>query len=300
MSVQPPRPRLPPLNALRAFEAAARHESFLRAAEELGVTAGAVAQQVKALEAWLRYPLFIRLSQGLRLTERGRAVLPALGGAFDALGLAVQEMRAASLRQEIRIAALPCLAQLWLAPRLARLRAAFPGLQVSVTAQEQPPNMRREPFELALFYLDSPVPGTEAVVLADDTLFPVCSPALLQAQPLDEPRDLARHVLLHDTAWADDWPAWLGAAGVAGIDPARGPAFSLYSLALQAAIEGGGVLIGRATLVEDPIRRGLLAAPLGLCLPAATRLTLLVPERLRHAPPMPELMAWMRAEAAGG
>ena len=122
MPIEPPRPRLPPLNALRAFEAAARHESFTAAAQELGVTPAAIAQQVKSLEAWMRRPLFVRLSQGLRLTPAARQALPAFMRAFDDLGSATQGLRRAASPEELRIAALPSVAQLWLQPRLRGLR----------------------------------------------------------------------------------------------------------------------------------------------------------------------------------
>src|SRR5262245_56225347 len=126
MAVDPPRPRMPPLNALRAFEAAARHESFAKAADELGVTPAAISHQVKALEEWLGAALFVRHAQGLYLTDAGRAAMPAFSAAFEAMGLAVQELRVHAPRPQITIAALPSIAQLWLAPKLPALRRAFP------------------------------------------------------------------------------------------------------------------------------------------------------------------------------
>jgi LysR family transcriptional regulator, glycine cleavage system transcriptional activator len=162
---------MPSLKALRAFEAAARHESFLKAADELGVTAGAVAQQVRHLEAWIGRPLFQRHAHGIRLTREASLVLDQLGEAFDALGSAVQTMRTINLPHEVRIAALPSVAQLWLAPRLPRLKREFSDLEVSVSALETPPNFNRDLFDLTIFYIADAPRHARAVTLSDDTLF---------------------------------------------------------------------------------------------------------------------------------
>src|ERR687897_17959 len=146
MSLNALRPQLPSLKSLRAFEAAARHESFLKAAEELGVTAGAIAQQVRQLEGWVGRALFPRHAHGVKLTREASLVLGKLGEAFDALGSAVQLMRTINLPREVRIAALPSVAQLWLAPRLPRLKREFSDLEVSVSALETPPNFNRDLF----------------------------------------------------------------------------------------------------------------------------------------------------------
>ena len=153
MAVNPPRPLFPSLNALRAFEAAARHESFIGAAAELGVTPAAVAQQIKKLEEWAGRPLFRRLARGLRLTADARAVLPHFSEAFDKLGSAVHVLKASTRPTEIQIAALPSIAQLWLSPRLGLLRRAFPKLEISVVAMEEPPDFSRELFDVGLFFL---------------------------------------------------------------------------------------------------------------------------------------------------
>jgi len=284
MPLAPPRPRLPPHTAVRAFEAAARHGSFVRAAEELFVSPAAVAQQIKALEAWAGAALFERHPQGVRLTPHGRRALPALSAAIDALGLAVQALRplpgalrAAPARGgTLHIAALPALAQLWLAPRLPAFKRALGGARVSVSALEQPPNFRREPFDLGLFYLgpgEAPPAGTQALRLASDRLLPVCSPKVAarpgRARPLADLHDhLARHGGLHDAVWLDDWPRWLRAADPA-LPPQQaealtaGPQFSLYSLALQAALDGEGLLMGREALLAPLLHAGRLAAPWG-------------------------------------
>lgn len=270
MALDPPRPAGPPLNALRAFEAAARHESFQAAAAELLVTPGAIAQQVKALEAWAGCALFERRANGVRLTPRGQALTPRLTEAFDLLGLAAQDLRRAAAPAACRIAALPCVAQLWLSPLLPALRAGFPALDLSVAALETPPNLLREPYDLALFFDMPPREGVSLVSLAEGGCAPVCAPAL--AERLKRPADLAGLTLLHDSAWRGHWPAWLRAAGAAGLDGARGPVFSLYSLAVEEAKNGAGALIGRAPLIDRALREGALVRPFDLAIETGARL----------------------------
>ena len=263
MSVAPPRPKGPPLNALRAFEAAARLSSFSQAANELCVTPGAIAQQVKSLEDWAGAPLFDRHAQGVRLTPLGRAVAPGLGDTFDKLAETAHLLRRIAAPYEIRIATLPSIAQLWLSPRLPAIRRASPGLSISVTAMERPPNLMREPFDLAIFFETGPVArqseATETQILAPDSLFPVCAPEI--AARLVTPRNLNRETLLHDVTWRDDWAIWLAAERLSGIAATSGPAYSLYSLALEEAIHGAGVLIGHAPLVAPALASGALVAP---------------------------------------
>ena len=235
MSLNAPRPQLPSLKALRAFEAAARHESFLKAAEELGVTAGAIAQQVRQLEAWVGRPLFLRHAHGVRLTREASLVLGKLGEAFDALGSAVQLMRTINLPKEVRIAALPSVAQLWLAPRLPRLKREFSDLEISISALEKPPNFRRELYDLAIFYIVGDPPDHAA---CDDAVrghtFPGVRAQLITSDPpLESPADLAQHTLLHDDSWREDWRRWLAARARGMCPPTRGPLFSLFSLAFK-------------------------------------------------------------------
>lgn len=269
---------MPPLNALRAFEAAARHESFAKAADELGVTPAAISHQVKSLEAWLGCPLFVRHAQGLQLTDSARSAMGALSAAFDVLGLAVQDLRVMAPRAQITIAALPSVAQLWLAPKLPALRAAFPGAQPSVHALEVPPNFRRESFDLAIFFVREAPRGVQSFKICDDLIFPVCTPGI--AATLRSPEDLACHPLLWDTSWAGDWACWLSAAGIPGIDVKQGPAFSLYSLAVQAALEGAGILMAHEALTLAPVASGALVAPFPMRAPTGLSLEVLAPDRL--------------------
>lgn len=293
MPVRPPRPPLPPLNALRAFEAAARLASFSRAAEEIGVTQGAIAQQIRHLEAFLGLTLFRRLPQGVALTEAAQEARPRLSAAFDALALTVQELKASHAGRALAIAALPCLAQLWLSPRLPALQQAFPGLPISITAMEEPPAGRHDSFDLTLFYLATP--PADALALGEDSLFPVCAPAL--AHNLETPADLARQTLLHDAVWRGDWARWLRHAGAGGIDAGRGPSYSLYALALDAALGGAGILIGRRSLVAPYLADRRLVQPFAVELPSGDRLTILSPAAGKPHPRRAELVAWLETSA---
>jgi len=269
------RPSPPSLNALRAFEAAARHGGYVGAAKELHVTPAAIGTQVKGLEAWLGRPLFHRLANGLVLTPEGRDVLPSLSAAFDALNGAVRAMRAVGRPRSLTIAALPCIAQLWLAPRLPALQAAF-DLDVTILTRDEQPDYARDLVDLGLYVGDAAPAGCTSVVLARDDLFPVCTPAL--AAGLRHPGDLAGATLLHDSVWRADWPRWLAAHGAGALRPAREAAFSLYSLALDAALAGSGVLIGHRALVAGALGRGRLVAPFGDRAVAGPPLRLIVPE----------------------
>ncbi|MFC5422513.1 LysR substrate-binding domain-containing protein [Bosea eneae] len=291
MPVRPPRPHLPPLNALRAFEAAARLGSFSKAAEEIGVTQGAIAQQIRHLEAFLGLTLFRRLPQGVALTEAAQEARPRLSAAFDALAVTVQDLKASHAGRALTIAALPCIAQLWLSPRLPALQQAFPGLAISISAMEDPPTGRHESFDLALFYLAAP--PADALALGEDSLFPVCTPAL--AGKLRTPADLAAQTLLHDAVWRSDWARWLRLAGASGIDAGRGPSYSLYALALDAALGGAGILIGRRSLVAPYLAKGRLVRPFTEELPTGDRLSLLFPQAGKPHPRRAELIAWLEA-----
>ncbi|MFT4151475.1 MAG: LysR family transcriptional regulator [Paracoccaceae bacterium] len=266
MAVSPPVPRSLPLTALRAFEAAARLGGFAPAAEELGVTPGAVTAQIKALEADLGAPLFERHARGVRLTALGRSAAPGFTQAFDALAEAAGVLRSGAAPQVVHIATLPAIAQLYLSPRLPALRAAAPEIAVSITALEAPPNLKRAPYDLNLF------PSDTGRLVAGDEIFPVCSPAL--AARLHAPADLSAVPCLSDTSWQGDWDMWLDhAAPGQGIVP-RGPVYSLYALAVEEAVNGSGVLIGHAPLVAGHLSRGALVAPFALRVPLARGLRL--------------------------
>jgi LysR family glycine cleavage system transcriptional activator len=252
MPVAPPPAHRLPLNALRAFEAAARTGAFTLAATELGVSPGAVTAHVKALEAMLGATLFERQAKGVRLTALGAAAAQGFTEAFDALARAEADLRGLAAPQEVHIATLPAIAQLWLSPRLPALRAAAPEIVVSITAMEAPPNLKRSTHDLSLF------PAREGGrLVARDELFPVCAPAL--AARLARVSDLRDVPCLSDSAWGEDWDIWLHAVGEAV--PVRGPVFSLYALAVEEAVNGAGVLMGHGPLVAGHLERGALVCP---------------------------------------
>jgi len=259
MAVGPRRPKGPHLNALRAFEAAARLKSFSAAADELSVTPGAVTQHIKTLEAWIETELFIRDARGVRLTSMAEEILPGFTLAFDQIGSAVQSLRDRATPQKIRVAALPSIAQLWLAPRLGLLRQHVPELSVSVVAMETAPNLVREPFDITIFYSSAPI-GPMEICIMKDKIFPVCAPSI--AARISSPADLNKETLLHDGAWAEDWDVWLKTYAESDHVARSGTTHSLYSIALEEARHGGGVLIGHEALVQGLLDSGDLVRPL--------------------------------------
>ncbi|MBI1494392.1 LysR family transcriptional regulator [Rhodobacteraceae bacterium MYP1-1] len=232
--------------------------SFTAAADELSVTPGAVTQHIKTLEAWAETQLFIRNARGVKLTLLAEELLPGFTQAFDQLGFSVHALRNKATPQKIKVAALPAIAQLWLAPRLGLLREVAPEIPVSVVAQNTPPNLAREPFDMTLFFLSDP-PGKDEVKIAGDRIFPVCAPPI--AERLHSISDLAQETLLHEGAWADDWDIWLRHQPDSDQIRRTGTTHSLYSIALEEARHGGGVLIADESLVETMLERGHLVRP---------------------------------------
>lgn len=258
MSISPPRLKGPPLNALRAFEAAARLGGFIPAADELCVTPGAIAQHIKSVELWAGVPLFERHPNGVILTQQGEKILPLFSQAFDTLGLAIQSLRSQTSPQMIRIAALPSIAQLWLSSRLPYIRNKFPDMEISVTALENPPNLNREPYDLSIFFND-PKDEHKSEFVAQDIIYPVCSPTI--ARRLSTPSDLALVPCIQDATWSDDWKQWIAASYPDADIKIQGPVFSLYALALEEVINGAGVLMGHLSLIQDHLNSGRLVAP---------------------------------------
>lgn len=261
--ISPPRPKGPPLNALRAFEASARLGGFAAASEELSVTPGAVAQHIKALEAWAGEKLFERRSQGVELTALGQNVLGDFSAAFDQLGDAVQALRAHTASRHIRIATLPSIAQLWLSSRLPALRLAVPDVTFSITAMENAPNLRREPYDLSIFMQDVPAPAKKSrpspVLLGEDVIFPVCAPEI--SARLQRPEDMDAEIFLHDVSWDRDWALWMAKADMPGDLDISGPIYSLYSLAVEEAKNGAGLLMGHQALIQPLLDSGVLVEP---------------------------------------
>lgn len=258
--------KLPPLNSLRAFEAAARHLSFTKAAEELHVTPAAVSHQIKALEDYCGAALFRRMTRALMLTEVGRAALPHLSDGFDKLAQGAALLAPAAPSRVLTVSVSPSFCAKWLVPRLDRFRAAEPGIDIRIDATDVMADFVSGGVDLALRYGQGDYPGLVSERLMSEAVFPVLSPSLLARQPLATPADLRHHTLLH-VFWkmADDkapsWRMWLKAAGVDGLDAERGPRFNMDNLAVQAAIEGQGVALANGAIVAADLAAGRLVRP---------------------------------------
>lgn len=291
MNIAPPRPKGPPLNAMRAFEAAARLGSFVAAAEELHVTPGAVSQHVKTLEGWAGVALFRRNAQGVELSSAGRHLVNDFIDAFDAIATATDALRNLRPLAEIHIAALPSVAQLWLPSKLGRIREKFPQLRFSVTALENPPSLSRELFDLSLFF-SAADEMEDHVVLARDEIVPVCAPEM--ATRLGSSAQLSTATLLHDQTWVDDWHLWSDISGIHLDDPGSGPRYSLYSLAVEEAKSGAGVLIGHLCLIDNALAVGDLVPIHDQVHATGRSLTLGLPHPARRRPEIDEVAECLR------
>ena len=263
--------RLPPLNALVVFEAAARHLSFTRASDELHVTQAAVSHQIKSLEDFLGVALFHRLGrgQGLVLTEAGREYYPAVTSALEAVRVSTDLVRGVKPKRVLNIATLDSFGSRWLLPRLGGFMRAHPDADVRITAAApEEEALRHGVADIELRYGTGGWPDLDAVRFMTESIFPVCSPRLLHGtHPLWSATDLRHHTLLHDvmtTGWRD----WLAAAGVTDVDSERGPGFNHSNLVIQAAEMGEGVALGRGALVLDALKSGTLVRPFPLSLPS--------------------------------
>jgi LysR family transcriptional regulator, glycine cleavage system transcriptional activator len=257
--------RLPPLNAIRAFEAVARNTSFTRAAHELSVTQGAVSRHVGALERWLGAKLFTRTQRGIELTTKGAAYFRTLKGAFDQIDHATRQLQHSPVENLLRLKLPPTFAIRWLVPRLARFHALHPLIDVQITTSHETADFDREDVDACIHSDRAVPPGPGYRRLFGEVLLPVCSPGWLKHNArLKQPGDLARHVLLCSLHRPADWPVWLAAAGVPQIDGNSGLKFENAALAYQAAIDELGVMIAQRALVEDDLRAGRLVTPLPL------------------------------------
>jgi LysR family glycine cleavage system transcriptional activator len=289
--------RLPPLNALRVFEAAARHLSFTRAAEELNVTQAAVSHQIKGLEARLGLKLFHRLNRALLLTDQGQAYFPPVRDALDTLAQATERLGATDTAGRLTVSTLVSFAANWLVPRLGRYRALHPEIDVRITTSDFLVEFAREDVDLAIRYGGGDWRGLDAARLMTEEVFPVCSPGLLdRGPPLRDPSDLRHYTLLHDEM-REDWRMWLMAAGATDIDATRGPSFSNSNLVVQAAIAGEGVALGRSVLVADDLDAGRLVRPFEMSLPGEFAYYVVCPEATAGRPKIEAFRDWLLDEA---
>jgi LysR family glycine cleavage system transcriptional activator len=292
--------RLPPLNALRAFEASARHLSFTRAADELAVTPGAVSQQVKLLEDTVGVPLFHRQARGLKLTEAGLAALPSLRDGFDRLDAAVRLMTHGRRSGRLAVSVAPSFASKWLVPRLDRFQAAHPDIDVYVHADMDVVDFATDDVDLAIRYGRGDYGDLETELLMRERIVPVCAPQLLTGTPpLKAIDDLALHTLLHDDGNDHEiatWAMWLRAAG-STVDGTRGPRFNQSSLVIEAAVAGRGVALAKFALAEADLEAARLVIPFDLTSPTDFSYWLVHPAAKAALPEVEAFKGWVRAEA---
>jgi LysR family glycine cleavage system transcriptional activator len=291
------RRRLPPLAALRAFEAAARHQSFRVAADELAVTATAISHQIRQLEQRLGVTLFERQARGVALTAEGRQLFPALREGFDLMADALAPLLRPKRRRIVTLSATPAFAARLLVPRLADFQAGHRAFDLRLHASTRPVDFATQQIDAAIRYGKGPYRGLHHEPLLHARFAPVCSPAL----KLQAPADLARHPLLHyqwQPAFRDppDWAAWRRAAGLRRLDVARGTTFSDETHAIEAAIAGQGVALLDTALVADELGRGILVAPFGPVLDGLDHL-FVHPAATEHDPAVAALRAWLRSLA---
>ncbi|MCZ8405286.1 transcriptional regulator GcvA [Achromobacter xylosoxidans] len=286
--------RLPPLGALRAFEAAARHLSFTRAAMELCVTQAAISHQVRQLEQWLGRPLFERRGHVLALTRKGETYLDELSLAFDRMAAATERVRE---RRDgpLRITVLPSFASRWLLPRLPAFRERHPEIEFRVSSATRLWEGNDE-FDLGIRSGLGRWPGLKADLIAREYLSPVCHPDLAQGPPaLTEPADLAKVMLLHDEPRAA-WRLWCELAGVS-LDLEQGVQFSDAALVLQAAADGAGVALGRLLLAVDDLRAGRLVQLFDTVLANDYSYWLVYPRAALQRPQAMAFRNWLLQEA---
>ena len=290
---------LPPLNALRAFEAAARHLSFTRAADELAVTQAAISHQIRGLEDRLGVVLFRRAPRKLSLTDAGRELLSPIREAFDGIEAAVARARRDDGAGPLTVSVVPSFASKWLVPRLGRFRLRYPDIDIRISAEARLTRFD-EGVDVAIRAGRGQWPGLVVERFLTEELFPVCSPLLLAGPvPLVQPVDLGRHNLLHDD-FETDWRMWLDAAGVEGVDWRRGTRFSESALVIQAAIEGQGVALARSALAAEDLKAGRLVRPFKIDLSSDYAYWIVCPPSHRDRAKVKALRDWLKSEADGG
>jgi LysR family transcriptional regulator, glycine cleavage system transcriptional activator len=309
--------RLPPLNALRVFEAAARHLSFKEAAQELSITQAAVSHQIKSLEEYLGVELFRRAGRGVQLTEAARACLPRLREGFDALAAAVETIRERAEEAELLITAPPVFTARWLMPRLADFSRREPKIELRVFASSKMVDagaldsptlvsaldLREESSGVEIHLGAGNYPGYRADRLFGVSMTVVANPELVKGDPpIRAPADLAHHVLLHDDAMdtvtgGDAWRRWLENAGaVERVDASRGPRFSSNILSLEAASQKLGVALALRPLVDADLASGRLCAPFDVEMRPPSAYYLVCPEVIADRPAVAAFRAWLLSQ----
>lgn len=293
--------RLPPLNALRAFEAAARHLSFTKAADELNVTQGAVSHQVQGLEERLGVELFHRFNRRLALTDAGRAYLPAIGEAFDRIALATRQLGEKQDSGPLTVTVLPSFAAKWLLPRLPRFRQRHPEIEILLSANPRTVDLQRDEADVAIRFGRGEYPGLAKTELMGDAMFPVCAPTLpTPERPLDKPQDVLQHTLLHDELGnlegGVNWEQWARLMNLTEGDWKRGPFYSDSSFVVLAAIAGQGVALARQALAIDDLAAGRLVRPFSKSVPVTIKYWVVTTTGKANWPKVQRFRDWLVEE----
>ena len=291
--------RFPPLSALRPFEAAARLESFSRAAEELHITHGAISHQVRALEEHLGTSLFARQGKRVVLTAAGRAFAERVRGALEEIAQAAEAARTRH-QSRLSVSVLPSFASRWLMPRLIGFMEAHPGIEVSVNASTVLVDFAADDVDIAVRFGQGPWPPLACERFLDDEYFPVASPKMPRGKSLKTPADLLQPGIRIIREDRDYWPLWFKAAGVTIEDRIRGPLFNDSTYSLQAAARGEGVALARRSIVEDDLERGALKRLFDLSVPSRERYWFVSPKETADSPRVKAFRDWVKAELASG
>lgn len=299
-----PSDRLPPLNALRAFEAAARRLSFTQAAEELNVTPGAISQQIRQLEDFAGTPLFKRTGRSVLLTDAAQASLPLVREAFERIAEAGRVMQAPARKGRVMISSAPSFAAKWLAPRLERFQQQNEGMEAWISADMSLTDFNTADADIAIRYGRGNYDGLKSEKLMDETVLPVCSPRLLEgANAIRKPEDLRHHTLLHDESSENDpscpdWTSWLRAHGVTGVEGGRGPRFNQGILVIESAAAGRGVALAKQAIAAADLEAGRLVAPFANgSIPIDFGYWLVWPKGRHLSPEVRAFIKWIKDEA---
>ena len=289
--------RLPPMQALRAFEATARERSLTRAAESLHLTHGAISHQIKALEADLGVRLVERAGRGIRLTDEGERLAGRVRASLAELAAAVREVVDRANPRQLRVSVMPSFAARWLLPRIGSFLAAHPDIDLDVRANNALVDFEREDVDVAIRLGGGDYPGLNTEHLMDEIYFPVCSPKIAGGRLPARPADLSRYLLLRSER--EFWQPWFAAAGLDWPEPTRGPMFNDTAHMMQAAIEGQGIALARSSLIGNDLANGVLVRLFDITVPSPHRYFLVYPPRLADSPKLARFRAWLKSEIAG-
>lgn len=288
--------RLPPLNSLKAFEAAARNLSFTKAAEELFVTQAAISHQIKLLEEHLSIKLFMRRNRSLLLTEEGQSYYLDIKDIFASLYEATEKLLSRGAKGSISIALTPSFAIQWLIPRLSEFSSLHPDIDVKIKAVDFEENSLTDDVDVAIYYGLGHWQGVQADKLHTEFFIPVCSPLLLAGEkPIQSAEDLQHHTLLHDMS-RNNWNEWIKQAGVKSVNVNQGPIFSHSSMVLQAAIHGQGIALGHNILAKPEIESGRLVTPFNQVLLSKNAYYLVCREAQVDSPKIATFREWLLAQ----